>query len=259
MSRPSKHPSHRAIVLLLAAPLWFTAAACEREDTSGDAPIVFDDPHREGARLTIVEFGDGLGISVTAPIGRPVPTGRGLSLVELYRLLHPEDVDVPPELVALSARAEALARTRAPQADAPQPELPPAAIEKSSADFYGRACVTFEEWDNRYTPQACIYRTSQVSVTVPLSGCNSSPSGCYPITFDDRTFAWNENPFTTRLLWYNPASDNHRWDVQPYAWGWYNVSSPGVQTWSANLSTYPHNVNGTIGLTWHNHTIIPPR
>lgn len=267
MSRPSDPRRTRAIVLMFAAPLALAGAACAGTDTSDDTPILFDDPHREGARLTVVDFGDDtLGVSVTAPIGTPVPAGRDLLLVDLYRLLHPEDAVVPAELAPLSARVEAWARDRAlrsdtaPPAATATPEPAPVAIDKGMAEFYAWACITFEVFDQRFTPWQCIWKASQSSVTLPKpapAGCTGW--GCYPITYDDRTFVWNENSYTTRLLWFNPAGDNRAWTIPATNWGWYNVSGPGVQTWAANLSTYPHNVNGTIGLTWHNRTFIQPR
>jgi hypothetical protein len=249
------HRSHHAIFRLLAVSVAFAASACGETTASGDAPVVFDDPHREGARLTVVEFGDGLGVSVTAPIGVPVPSGRGLSLVELYRLLHP-DAEVPRALVPLSARAEALVRNPVSSPDAVTPEVPAVAVDKSESDFFRLACVTFEEWGHRYTPMACKFTSSHTITHVPGPPCGAN---CYPITFDDRTFVWNENAFTTHVVWFNPAHDNREWTVPANRWGWYSLSAPGSQTWAAQITTYPHNVIGTMGITWHNHSLIEPR
>ena len=260
MSRSSQYRSrrgHRPIIFLLAAPLALAAAACGGAESSGEAPVAFDDPHPGGARLTVVEFEGGLGVSVTAPVGVPVPSGNGLSLIELYRRLHPQDIGVPRELEALSARAEALMRSQVVRPSTAT--LPPVAIDKSEADFRRLTCVTIEEGDNRYTPRACVYRTSAWSANVPApSPC--SGWGCYPVSYGDRSFAWNENAFNTSLTWYNSAILPHpHWTILPYHWGWYTAFGSDHQSFGVQHSTFPLNVNGRQGVTWHDHSLRPPR
>jgi hypothetical protein len=213
------------------------------------------DPHSSGPRIDVLALGDGaVSVSVGGPIGsqtNALLSANSESLSDLYRLLHPEVVSVPDELLdlerSLAPELEVLRVQRAAGPAAGE-ERPRAIIEKSMDSFLAATCQTFAGGTTRWVPVECNYSDNTTNVWV------GTPSN---ITPGDRTYGWNDVGGTAMLCWFTPQGGNTSTclTLPQYWWNWHSLYSGGPYYASLISNTYPQ-ISGPHGLTHHYRTIV---
>lgn len=222
-----------------------------------ESPRLFTDPSTSGPRLDVFDVDGSIAISVGGPIGTEGEVLPRLSydssLVELYRSLHPEELEVPSDLEALD---ELVAPMLTALAESVRAEAPPAAsgdvvrVVKSQSTFNSTVCKTFTEGSSRYTPVKCNWAANVNFVTA--SGDQSVQAG-------DRVYGWNGVNSEAQIKFFpclegcNPSGTI---TLPPFWWTWASMSSGGPYAADLHPMTWVQNPGGERGATHHSLSFI---
>jgi hypothetical protein len=230
----------------IVVALAFGTAACgdaasdESADEASAMLVVFEDAYSDTGRLIVVADADGrLAVKVHGMIGRDdhIVGGQAMNqptLAETYRVLHPDALELPSRVLALSEELEAQ-----------RAELPTEAETSDVAavqdkDFWSQACITFAEgFTFRWIPRYC-----------DLQNTNATMRTNYTVGPQDRNFVWNEsaNQPTLRLQRITGTFYSAVHTQPPWSWGWYDWA---VTTTTNRAALAPGHTTSKMGLTWH--------
>lgn len=241
---------------LLVSAMGVGLAGCGTTDPqdvaedSSPAPLLFKDPSTSGLRLDVYDIGGHLGISVGGPIGTEVESKsmqHAESLEELYLAIHPEAEVAPAELVTLSER---LGPELAALPSTPELEVEPVTIEKSQSAFNSTVCKTFNEPGVKYVAKSCGWAT-------PVNALQSDFYGAGGFLLaGDRTYAWNNNPYSATVYWADSSHGSTRWSfaLPQYWWNWFSVYNESYSYVAYIVLPWPQ--FGELGLTQHRRVTI---
>lgn len=216
--------------------------------TETSAPLLFEDPSTEGPRLDVIGLGgEGVGVSVSGPIGTDPPAMFDGSLIDLYRQIHPDVTEVPAELVELNADVEAA--WAALPTDADVRSEAPVTVDKDQNAFLATTCKTFSSGSVRYVPWECNWVENDFIVWA------GHPQGTLTIAAGDRTYGWNEVSVGADLNWCsNTQCIAGQIHLPAYWWNWMSLVSGGpyyaylIGDYDPQTHTFPP---GRRGLTHH--------
>lgn len=223
-----------------------TAVGCSAESgdagegaSASDSKLLLDDHFSDTGTLQVSEDADGkLLLSVQGRIGADDPAIGKASMAEptldgIYLVLHPEAAAPPATVHTLSARlalqASAQPRTSAPVVEAPQVQ------EKDAASFNSTACKTFYESSQQFSPAYCSYQVNWHGICTYTT-----------INQADRSFFWNESPYTGR---HTLSTSSSVTTAAAWTWGWSNWNNSTVGY--ACLTLNGSGTGGNLGITDH--------